>query len=67
MSLRGLRGSSETPGDAVIPTAMTTRREIGVQRAAPAREVAVTIGSLASLCHGKDKIFIFYLNIYTYK
>lgn len=37
---------------------------MGVQWAALAREVAATLVSLATLCHGKVKIPILYLNIY---
>lgn len=61
MTPRGLRGGPKSLGDVVIPTAMLTRRELGAQWAASATEVAVTLVPLASLHHGKDKIFIFYL------
>lgn len=61
---KGLRGGPETLGNAVILTGKPTRRELGVQWAALAREVAATLLSLASLCHGKVKIPILYLNIY---
>lgn len=61
---KGLRGGPETLGNAVILTAKPTRRELGVQWAALAREVSATLVSLASLCHGKVKILVLYLNIY---